>query len=62
MPQPPVSGAPGSDEDPGASGGLPRLLFTPEQCQSYGRCDRCGWHPPTQGHHGACPNSEEVSA
>lgn len=41
-----------------------RLLFTPEQLKSYGRCDKCGWHPPTQGHHQDCPTntSQEKNA
>ncbi|MFA5711997.1 hypothetical protein [Mycolicibacterium sp.] len=33
-----------------------RLLFTPEQLRSFGRCDQCGWHPPTQGHDARCPH------
>lgn len=32
-----------------------RVLFTPEQVREFDRCCVCGWHPPTQGHHGECP-------
>ncbi|QPL13942.1 hypothetical protein SEA_AYOTOYA_69 [Gordonia phage Ayotoya] len=31
-------------------------MFTADECEQYGRCLRCEWHPPTQGHAPTCPN------
>ena len=38
---------------------LPRLLFTRAELIGYKRCPDCSWHPPTQGHHEACPTRQE---
>ena len=32
-----------------------RLLLTPAQLKAMGRCEHCGWHERTQGHHPSCP-------
>lgn len=37
-----------------------RILFTPEQLRSFGRCTSCGWHEATQGHHPDCPTRKDT--
>lgn len=37
-----------------------RILFTEEQIRSFGRCPKCGFHPPTQDHHPKCPTLKET--
>lgn len=32
--------------------------WTTGQRRELARCQRCEWHPATQGHHDDCPNHE----
>lgn len=35
------------------------LLFTPAELAALGRCQHCGWHAATQGHHTDCTHHDE---
>ncbi|UVT31514.1 hypothetical protein SEA_SEJANUS_83 [Mycobacterium phage Sejanus] len=36
-----------------------KLLFTRAELIAMGRCELCGWHPKTQGHHPECPTGDD---
>ena len=36
-----------------------RLLYSRRELIAMGRCPDCGWHPPAQGHHQACPTNKD---
>jgi hypothetical protein len=39
-----------------------RNLFYPEECVRLGRCQDCGFHPPTQGHRDTCPATQTTAS